>query len=131
MATAQKHARTETRTVTEEVTTYTLELSAEEHGSLLDFLNRRYGHASNAGLTDVVHALTNADAPNDPAPLAVGDRVRVLRWYLESDGYVARPGTYTVTTTPKGEPEFLAKRDGYGTHLLPAAGEGTVWERVS
>lgn len=71
MATAQKHTRTETRTVTEEVTTYTLELSASEKDTLA-----RHLEGSMGALFSIRLALIDAPVV-DPAPLAVGDRVRV------------------------------------------------------
>lgn len=64
-------ATAETRTVTEEVTEYTLTLSEDEKVALLDLL----AEDNNSRLEDVWYSLRFADAP-EASTLKVGDRVR-------------------------------------------------------
>lgn len=85
MATARKT----TKTVTYEVTTYTLELSEEERARLLEIT----GEYDAAPIdNDIYRALTRAVLEESPtsAPLAVGDRVRVTELAHE---YTGRVGT--------------------------------------
>ena len=83
MATAHKT----TKTVTQEVTTYTLELSEEERGALGRYLMG----CPNGSLFAVRRALISSDQETTtPAPLAVGDRVRVTELNHE---YTGRVGT--------------------------------------
>lgn len=131
MATAHKHTKTETRTVTEEVTTYTLELTAEEAEWLAAHLGvsaQRSGYAA-----DIEQELRRQAATPNPQPLAVGDRVRVLREYRERQGRdTVQPGEYRVESpTPDEDNEIVANGPGIAPYYyLPADGEGTVWERI-
>lgn len=86
MATARKT----TKTVTQEVTTYTLELSEEERAHLVEITGECDATPINNG---IYRALTRAVLEENPtsATLAVGDRVRVTERI--GDCYNGRVGT--------------------------------------
>lgn len=81
MAKATKHTETREITTTEEVTTYALELSEAERDALVALLDTEGFEAEHISIFRAFYV------NDDPAPIAVGDRVRV-----SADGDDVYPG---------------------------------------
>lgn len=109
------------RTVTTEEETYTLTLSAAEYGYLRGLLGE-LTFQGNEHPSHVIFTALDGAKDAEPAPLKVGDKIRILKRMPFSDQRVGQ--VHTIESV--GTDSFRA-----GGWLWDLADEGVRWERMT